>query len=161
MRASLRSFPGAVALNRNLSPSTMQSNICTSCRQVFSRRSGLTRHSRSTHVHLHRISCNHSALDELDYELADLFLQFDDDTQSQRPETEIYPNTEVQIDDTVRVQPIQDDDWDPLALFATLQQWQLCSSIVDTILGKTKLNNILKRRLIVPYANAKNPDQLY
>jgi hypothetical protein len=32
---------------------------------------------------------------------------------------------------------------------------------VDTNLGKTKLNNILKRRLIVPDGNATNPDQLY
>jgi hypothetical protein len=32
---------------------------------------------------------------------------------------------------------------------------------VDTNLGKTKLNNILKWRLIVPDANAKNPHKLY
>jgi hypothetical protein len=32
---------------------------------------------------------------------------------------------------------------------------------VDTNLGKTKFNNILKRRLNVPDANAKNPDQVY
>jgi len=32
---------------------------------------------------------------------------------------------------------------------------------VDTKLGKTKLNNILKPRLNVPDTNAKNPDQLY
>jgi hypothetical protein len=55
---------------------------------------------------------------------------------------------------------LEDDDWDPLAQFATPQQWQLCRSIVDTNLGKTKLNNILERRLIVPDTNAKHPDQL-
>jgi hypothetical protein len=32
---------------------------------------------------------------------------------------------------------------------------------VDTNLGETKLNNIVKQRLIVPNANAKNPEQLY
>ena len=32
---------------------------------------------------------------------------------------------------------------------------------VDTNLGKTKLNNILKRRLIEPDANTKTPDQHY
>jgi len=31
---------------------------------------------------------------------------------------------------------------------------------VDTNLGKTKLTNILKQRIIVADANAKNPDQL-
>jgi hypothetical protein len=31
---------------------------------------------------------------------------------------------------------------------------------VDTNLGKTKLNSILKQRLIVPDDNARNPDQL-
>jgi len=99
--------------------------------------------------------------DGLDYELADDILQFDDDTLSQPPETEIFPNAGAPIDDTVRVHSFEDDDWDPLAPFATPQQWQLCRSIVDTNLGETKLNNILKRRLIVPDANAKIPDQLY
>jgi hypothetical protein len=110
MGASLRSFPGAVALNRNLSPSTMQSFICTSCGRVFSRQTGLTRHRRSTHARLHPNSSNHSASDELDYELADDILQFDDDTQSQQPETEIFPNAGAPIDDTVRVQSLEDDD---------------------------------------------------
>ena len=49
----------------------------------------------------------------------------------------------------------------PFAPFATPQQWRLCCSIVDANLGKTKLTNILKRRLIVPDANSKYPDQLY
>ena len=139
----------------------MQSFICTLCGRVFSRQSGLTRHRRSTHARLHPNSSNLSASDGLDYELADDILQFDDDTLSQPPETEIFPNAGAPIDDTVRVHSFEDDDWDPLAPFATPQQWQLCRSIVDTNLGKTKLNNILKRRLIVPDANGKNPDQLY
>jgi hypothetical protein len=138
----------------------MQSFICTLCGRVFSQQSGLTRHRHSTHARLHPISSNLSASDVLDYELADDILQFDDDTLSQPPEMEIFPNAGAPIDDTVRVHSFVDDDWDPLALFATPQQWQLCRSIVDTNLGKTKLNNILKRRLIVPDANAKNPDQL-
>jgi hypothetical protein len=96
--------------------------------------------------------------DELDYELAGDILQVDDDTESQRPDTEIFPNAGGQIDDTVRVQSFEDDDLDSLALFGTPQQWQLCCSIVDNNLGKTKVNNILKRRLIVPDANANNRD---
>jgi len=139
----------------------MQSFICTLCGRVFSRQSGLTRHRRSTHARLHPNSSNLSVTDGLDYELADNIFQFDDDTLSQPPETEIFPNTGAPINVTVRVHPFPDDDWDPLAPFATPQQWQLCRSIVDTNLGKMKLNNILKRRLIVPDANAKNPDQLY
>jgi len=77
------------------------------------------------------------ALDGLDYELADYIPQFDDDTLSQLPETEIFPNPGAAINDPVRVHSFEDDDWDPLALFATPQQWQLCCSIVDTNLGKT------------------------
>lgn len=64
------------------------------------------------------------------------------------------------INNTVRVQLFEDEDWYPLAVFATPKQWQLCSSIVDTNLGNMKLNNVLKRRLIVPDSNAENPDQL-
>jgi len=118
----------------------MQSCICTLCGRVFSRQSGLTRHRRSTHARLHPNSSNLSASDGLDYELADDILQFDDDTLSQPPETEIFPNAGAPIDDTVRVHSCEDDDWDPLAPFATPQQWQLCRSIVDTNLGKMKLN---------------------
>jgi len=144
MGASLSSFPGAVVPNRNLSPSTMQSFICTSGGRVFSRQSGLTFHRPSTHARLHPNTCNHSASDELDYKLAHHIPQFADDTHSQQPETEIFTNAGAPFDDTVQVQSSQDDDWDPLALIATPQQWQLCHSIVDTNLGKTKLNNILK-----------------
>jgi len=139
----------------------MQSFICAVCSRVFARQSGLTRHRRSTHARLHQNSSNHSASDGLDYEPADDIPQVEDDTLSQASETEIFPNAGATINDTVRAHPVEDDEWDPLAPFATPQHWQLCHSIVDTNLGKTKLNNILKRRLIVPDANAKNPDQLY
>jgi len=139
----------------------MQSIICTLRGRVFSRQSGVTRHRRSTHARRHPNSSNLSASDGLDDELADDILQFDDDILSQPPETDIFPNAGAPIDDTVRVHSFEDDDWDRLAPFATPQQWQLCRSIVDTNLGKTKLNNILKRRFIVPDANAKNPDQHY
>jgi len=54
----------------------------------------------------------------------------------------------------------EDDDWDPHALFATPQQWQLCHTIVNSNLSKTKLN-ILIPRLIVPDTNCKNPVQFY
>jgi len=139
----------------------MQSFICTLCRRVSSRQSGLTRHCHSTHKYLHPDSSNHSASDGLDYELADDIPQFYDNASSQPPETYIFPNTEAPIDDTVRVHSFEDYYWGPLALFAIRQQWQLCRSIVDDNLGITKLNNILKGRLIVSDANTKNPDQLY
>jgi hypothetical protein len=160
MGASQRTFPGAVGLNCNLPPSKIQFFISTSCGRVFSRCSGLTHHRHSTHARLHPKSSNHSTSAELDYELADNIVQIDDDTQRQRPELDIFPNARAPIDDTVPVQSFEDDDWDPLDLFATPQQWQLCCSIVDTDRGKTKLNNIIKRRLIVPDPYAKNPDQL-
>jgi hypothetical protein len=99
----------------------MQSFICTLCGRVFSRQSGPTRHRRSTHARLHPNSSNLSASDGLDYELADDILQFDDHTLSQPPETEIFPNAGPPIDDTVQVHSFEDDDWDPLALFATPQ----------------------------------------
>ena len=78
--------------------------------------------------------------DGLDYELADGILQFDDNILSQPPETKMFPNAGAPIDVTVKVDSFEDDDWDPLAPFPTPQQWQLCRSIVDTNLGKTKLN---------------------
>ena len=100
--------------------------------------------------------------DGLDYKLADDIPHFDEnDKQCQPPETEIFPNAGALIDDTVQVQSLEDDVWDPLALFATPQQLHLCLSIANTNRGKMKLNNILKWRLIIPDANAKNPDQLY
>jgi len=138
----------------------MQSFIWTLCGRVDSRQRGLTGHRHSTDPCLNPNSSNLSASDGLNYELADDILQFDNDRLSQPPETEIFPNAEAPIDDTVQVHSFQHDDWHPLAPFVTPQQWQLWCSIVDTNLGKTKLNNILKRRLIVPNANAKNPDQV-
>jgi hypothetical protein len=111
----------------------MQSCICTLCGRVFSRQSGLTRHRRSTHARLQPKSSHHSASDGLDYKLGDDILQFDDDTLSQPPETEIFPNPVAPIDDTVRVHSLEYDDWDPLAPVATPQQWQLCRSIVIPI----------------------------
>jgi len=109
----------------------------------------------------HPNSSNLSASDGIDYKIADDIPQFDDNTLSLPPETDIFPIAGAQIDDTVQVHSSEDDACHPLALFVTPQQWQLCRSIVDTNLDKTKLNNILKRRLIVPDTNAKNPDQLY
>jgi hypothetical protein len=106
-------------------------------------------------------SSNLSAIDGLDYELADNIPQFDGKTLSQSPEREIFTNTGAPIDDTVRVHSFDGHDCDPHALFPTPQQWQLCSSIVDSDLGIAKLNNILKRRHIVPDADAKNPNQLF
>jgi len=161
MGASLRSFPGAVALNHKVLSSTMQSFIWISCCQVFSPQCGLTRHHHSTDAPLHPNPRNHSMSDGLDYELADVIPKFDDNTQSQWPETEIFPKPGAPINDTVQVQSFENDDWDRLAPFATPQQWQLCHCIVDTNLGQTKLNNILKWRLSLPDANVKNPDQLY
>jgi len=139
----------------------MQSFISTLGGSDFSRQTGLTHHRRSTHVCLNPKSGTLSMSDGLHYELADDIPQFDPDTPSQLPEMEICPNAGAPINDTVRVHSSEDDDWDPLAPFATPHQWQLCRSIVDTNLGKPKLNNILKPRLIVPDANAKIPDQLY
>jgi hypothetical protein len=90
----------------------------------------------------------------LDKVLADHIPQCDDDTPSQRPEIELFPNAGALINDTVQVQTFEDDDWNPLAPFATPQQWELCSPIVGTNLCKMKLNNVLKRKLIVPDVNA-------
>jgi len=139
----------------------MPSFICTLCGRVFSQQSGLTHHRCSTHAHLHPTSRNLSTSNGLDYDLADDILQYDDNTLSQPPEMEIIPNAGAPINDTVRVHSLEDDDWDPLALFATHQQRQQCNSIVDTNQCKTKLNNILKGRLILPDAIANNPDLLY
>jgi len=98
--------------------------------------------------------------DGLHYKLADDIPQCDNDRHSQWLETDILPHMGAPINNTVRIQLFEDEDWYPLAVFATPKQWQLCSSIVDTNLGNMKLNNVLKRRLIVPDSNAENPDQL-
>jgi len=138
----------------------MQSFICTVCGIVISCQSGRTRHRHSTHADLHPYSQILSTSEWLDYELADDIPQFDDDTLSQPHQTNLFNKVGAPIYNTVRVHSFEDNDWDSLAPFATPQQWQLCCSIVDTNLGKTKLNNNLKRRLIVPDANANNPDLL-
>jgi hypothetical protein len=143
IRASLRIIYMGHSIP-NFPPSIIQSFICTLCGRVFSRQSGFTCHRYPTHVHLHPNSSNLSASDRLDYELADDIPQFDDDTLSQPHQMEIFLNTGAPIDGTVRVHSFQHDDWVPLALFATPQQRHLCPSSVDTNLGKTKLNNILK-----------------
>jgi len=96
--------------------------------------------------------------DRLEYNQADNIPQYDKEILSQPPQVAIFPNTEAPIGDTVHVHFFEDDDCDPLAVFATHQQWQLCHSIVDTNLGKTKLNNIIEWLLIVPNANANNPN---
>jgi hypothetical protein len=139
----------------------MQSIICTLCGRVFSQKSGLTHHCRSIHLRLDPNSKNLSGSDGLDYELTDDILPFDNDTLIKPPDTEIFPNTWALINDTVQVHSFEDDDWDPLTLFATPQQWQLGHSIVDINLGKMKLNKFLKRIHIVPDANTKNTDQHY
>jgi hypothetical protein len=74
---------------------------------------------------------------------------------------QIRPNSEAPINDTVRVHTFENDGWIPLAPFTTPQQWQLCHSFVNANVGSTKLNNILKHKLIVPDTKAKNLDQLY
>ena len=87
-------------------------------------------------MHLHPNSSNLSASDGLDWKVADNIVQFDDDdTPSYLPEMEVIPNALAPIDDTVQVQSFEDDDWDPLASFATPRQWHLSHSIVDTNLG--------------------------
>jgi len=139
----------------------MQSFICTLCGRVFFRQTGFTRHLHSTHADLYSNSSNLLASDGLDYKLADDIPQSEDDILSQPPETVVLPNAGTPMDDTIQVHSFEDDDRDPLALFATPQKWQLCRSSVDTNLGKTKLNNIVKWSLIVPNANAKHHDQLY
>jgi len=71
MGASRRSFPGPVALNRNLSPSTMLFFSIPVCGWVFSGQRGLRCHPLSIHAHLHPYSSNHSTSDGLEYKLAD------------------------------------------------------------------------------------------
>jgi len=128
---------------------------------VFSQQCGLACHCRSIHVCLHPNSHSQSMSDGLDYEIADNISLFDDDTQIQRSQKEIFRNAGTPIDDKVWVQSFQYDNWDCPAPFATPQQSQLCHSLLDTNLGKTKLNNILKWRVIVPNTNNENLDQLY
>jgi hypothetical protein len=132
----------------------MQSFICTSCGRVFPPQCSFTRHHCSAHACRHPNSTNYSALDGLDKVLADHIPQCDDDTPSQRPEIELFPNAGALINDTVQVQTFEEDDWNPLAPFATPQQWELCSPMVGTNLGKMKLNNVLKQKLIVPDVSA-------
>jgi len=74
---------------------------------------------------------------------------------------QICPNSGVPINDTVQVRTFKDVGCNPLAPFTTPQQWQLCHLIVNTNIGTTKLNNILKHRLIVPDTKAKEINQLY
>jgi len=92
MGPSLWSFPGSVAISGNLSPSTMQSAICTSSGQVISQQSGLTHLCHLKHNPIHPHLSNLSVSDRVDYEVADNISQFDDDTQSLWPETEIFRN---------------------------------------------------------------------
>jgi len=139
----------------------MQSFICTLYGRVISQQSGLTRHRHSTHKQLDQKSSNRSTSDRLDCALADNIPQFVNNTHNQPPEMEIFPHAGAPIDDTLQVNSFEDDDCDPLAPFVTAHSWQLCYSIVDTNLGKSKPNNIVKPILIIPDANAKNPHQLY
>jgi hypothetical protein len=99
----------------------MQFVICTLCGWVFAQQSGLTRHCFLTHAGDDPNSSNLSTSDGLDYELADHILQFQDDILSQPPDTKMCANGGAPIDDTVRVHSLDDDEWDPLPLFATPQ----------------------------------------
>jgi len=58
------------------------------------------------------------------------------------PHTAVFPNAGPPIDDIVCITSFELDNWDPLAPFTTPKQWQLCRSIVDTNVGKIKLNNL-------------------
>jgi len=64
------------------------------------------------------------------------------------------------MDNSVELQSLQNEYWNTNAPFATPQLGQLCHSIVDNNLGKTKLNIILTRWLIVPDDIAQSPDQM-
>jgi len=158
--ASLQSFPWAVALNYNLPSSTMQSIIWPLSAWVISHQSDITHYCWVTYVPLHPTSSYQTSCDRLDYELADDIARFGDNKRIPQPVTELFPNAETPINNIVQVQSFPKNHWDSRALFATPQQWLLCNSVVDTNLGKTKLNNILKWRLIAPNLNFKNPDQL-
>ena len=145
----------------NFSPSRVQFFVCTLCGRVFSWQRGLTHRRHSTNGDVRPNSTNLSVSDGLDSKLADDIPQFDDDSLSQPPETEICPITGSPIDDTLQVVSIKDDDLDPLAPFAIPQWSLLCRSNVYTYLGKIKVHNIIKRRLIIPAANATKHDKLY
>jgi len=74
--------------------------------------------------------------DGLDCELSNGIPQFDDDTLSQPPDTEIFCNAGATNKDTVQAHSFEDDNWNPLAPLNTPQLWQLCHSIVDINQGK-------------------------
>lgn len=90
-----------------------------------------------------------------DCDHADDIPQSNDGALCRPPEMEVFTNTEAPNDDTAPVHSVQYEYSDRLPPFATPKQLQLCHSIVDSNLDKTKLNHILKQRISVPKANAK------
>ncbi|KAF8524251.1 hypothetical protein BDD12DRAFT_811059 [Trichophaea hybrida] len=132
--------------------------------KCFSRQSGLTRHCRVTHCcHTNSVEPEES---DAGFQPGDPRLNVDPDADNifgldKTQRMEGFPHTGAPFDNIGHIPSFELDNWDPLSPFTTPEKWQLCRSIVDTNMGKTKLNNLLKRRLIVPGTDAKHADQLY
>ena len=54
----------------------------------------------------------------------------------------------------------QHADWEPLAPFVTIEQWQLCRTVVEANIGQGMCDRMLQRYLFVPNAKISSPKQL-
>ena len=53
----------------------------------------------------------------------------------------------------------QHADWEPLAPFATIEQWQLCRTVVEENIGQGMCDRMLQRYLFVPNAKISSAKQ--
>ena len=134
----------------------MPSVSCVDCGRQFPRIQGLTYHRRKMHQ---QVADAESADATIHHQLNNEFAEDVDEPAGTRA-TEEFPGAATPIVDTTYRPNFESQDWDPIAPFATVEQWHLCRTMVEENISKARMDRMIQRGLIVKDAQARNSDQL-
>ena len=132
---------------------------CVDCGRQFPRIQGLTYHRRKMHQ---QVNANRNADATIHHQLQDdEFAEDGFDELAEPQATEEFASAAIPIVDAARRPSIfERQDWDPIAPFATVDQWRLCRTVVEENISKGKIDRMIQRGLIVKDAQVRNADQL-
>ena len=143
--------------------------VCKLCGRAFVRSQALTYHRRK----LHPLKPNHPDADfdtptnatvtkgqfSDPYAGGNTIIQNDDELNLEQRQREVFPNAGAPLGDIT--EPFfQHADWEPLAPFETIEQWQLCRTVVEENIGQGMCDRMLQRYLFVPNAKISSAKQL-
>ena len=143
--------------------------VCKLCGRAFVRSQTLTYYRRK----LHPLKPNHPDADfntltnatvtrgqfSNPYADGNTIIQNDDELNLEQRQREVFPNAGAPLGDIT--EPFfQHADWEPLAPFETIEQWQLCRTVVEENIGQGMCDRMLQRHLFVPNAKISSAKQL-